>query len=200
MQIARGIGRSFDGHEGERLIRITLASPDEMFVGPSLTGLEVSSGDPDWDKAGRWMGESGCERVLRALADWPHAGCVLIRREGDGHLDLGELQVRVRAWCDARIMRSSQQIRLLRRIGIRTLVWSLVMLGLALGLSWSLQSEALLGPPGPLRLILSEALVIAGWVMMWRPVELLFCEPMRPAYERRLLRRLRDLRWRADSD
>jgi hypothetical protein len=187
-------------HHGEqrhsdpnRPIRIFLTRPEEMFVGPAVTDLPSDEGVQDWDEAGRWLGESGCERAMRMLADRPEAASMLIRGPWESATTAADLQARLRAWCDARILRSTQQIRLTRRMGLRTLVWSLLMLGLALTLSWGLQAEAVLGPPGPLRMVLAEALVIAGWVMMWRPVELLFCEPMTPAYERRLLRTLRDL-------
>lgn len=174
-------------------IRIFLTRSEEMFVGPAVTDLPVAEAVRDWDEAGRWLGESGCERALRMLADRPEAGSMLIGGPWDSATNAAELQARVRAWCDARILRSTQQIRLTRRLGLRTLAWSLLMLGMALTLSWGLQAEAVLGPAGPLRMVLAEALLIAGWVMIWRPVELLFCEPMKPAYERRLLRRLRDL-------
>lgn len=187
-----------DTHDRHEL-RITLAGPHEMFTGPSAPGPTPVGGVRGWDDAGRWLGESGCERALRTLAERPHAGPMVIRCVGEPAPDAAEFGAQIRAWCDARILSNSQHIRLVRRLGLRTLVWSLALLAAALGLSWTLQSEAVLGPPGPMRAVLSEALIIAGWVMMWRPVELLFCEPMRPAYERRLLRALRDLEWRCES-
>ncbi len=55
---------------------------------------------------------------------------------------------------------------------------------------WALQQESLLGPPGPVRTLAAEALVIAGWVVMWRPIELLVFDPMRPLMECRLLSRV----------
>ena len=49
-------------------------------------------------------------------------------------------------------------------------------------------------PPGPVRQILREGLVITGWVAMWRPLEVLFYDWWPLVRQRRLTRRLLDAR------
>jgi hypothetical protein len=73
---------------------------------------------------------------------------------------------------------------------MRTLLYAMAVLAVALIASWVLASDQLLGKPGVLRQLVSEALVIGGWVVMWRPFELLLIDPRRLGYENRILRRL----------
>jgi len=92
-------------------------------------------------------------------------------------------------WCQARISSNREINHLSRRFGARALAICIGVLGVLLALAWALQQESLLGPPGPVRTLAAEALVIAGWVVMWRPIELLVFDPMRPSFENRLLSR-----------
>lgn len=95
----------------------------------------------------------------------------------------------LKSWLVARIAANRDLIRQVRRIGWRVLGICTLALGAILALSWALLNDTLLGPPGALRTLLGEAFVIVGWVVMWRPIELLIFDPLRPAMETRLLER-----------
>ncbi len=78
-----------------------------------------------------------------------------------------------------------RELRLLLREGRRTLLTGLVFLGLCLALSQSLPQLV----PTAFSTFFEESLLIAGWVAMWRPLEIYLYDwwPLR-AYARRFQR------------
>lgn len=182
-----------------RSIVLTLCNSDELFAGPEPGGdFADGSTAPDWDAVGATLGEPGVNRLLRLLHARRDADEIVIRiREGfpaDTHIGRAADQSnaivrRLRAWMRARVASNMEMVRVGRRIGVRILAVCTVVLGMILALAWFLQQESPLGPPGPLRVLAAEAMVIAGWVVMWRPIELLVFDPMRPTFERRMLER-----------
>jgi hypothetical protein len=87
----------------------------------------------------------------------------------------------------------------MRIVALRTLAACLGLLAVAFLAASTLQSEAIFtGEPGPLRKLASEAIVIAGWVVMWRPFESLIFDPLEPKRESRMIRRLLALTWRVE--
>lgn len=176
-------------------IVLNLANADELFEPPEAGRPSMTCGAPvGWDDLGAAIGEPGVVRLLRLLQSQPHAKRLVIRVQqlssADPAASLVEVEARLRRWSHAKIATSQEQERLIHRIGLRVLAACTGLLGLALLASWVLQSDGVLGPPGPLRSLASEAIVIAGWVVMWRPIELLIFDPLRPAFERRLLERV----------
>lgn len=188
--------------DGNRsVIELTLASPEELFVGPAPGVRSLDrSGTATWDQIGAVLGEPGVDRLLRLVHANPQATVVRVRLDGDGlreqSADLGVVQGRLRTWLDCRLAVNAEQIRTIRRIGLRSTLLCLFLLGGALLLSWALRSERLMGEEaGPLRTLLAEALVIAGWVAMWRPLEMLLCDASRYRHENRLIALALAMRW-----
>ncbi|MBN8645121.1 MAG: hypothetical protein J0L61_07770 [Planctomycetes bacterium] len=178
-------------------IALTLDNAEELFTGPApgrAGGTEGGEGErertaPDWDTIGAALGEAGVTRLLRLLHARPGARTIIIRLREPG-ADPKEVEARMRRWCEARIAANRGQERSARLVGYKALVWCTGLLALALFASWLLQGDAVLGPAGPLRTVLGEAIIIAGWVVMWRPLELIVFDPMQPAFERRMLERV----------
>lgn len=188
-------------------LSLLLSSTDELFEGPPPGRRDVgaSTGASDWDSVGATLGEAGVIRLLRLLQAHPGATNVVLRLAGgpDGSSPCSKSEAdalirRLHAWCRARIASNRDIIRLSRRFGARVLAVCIGVLGVLLALAWALQQESLFGPPGPVRTLGAEALVIAGWVVMWRPIELLVFDPMRPAFESRLLARVLTMEGRVE--
>jgi hypothetical protein len=180
-------------------IVLRLATPDELFDGPP-PGRRVPASTPDaradWDAIGAALGEPGTLRLLRLLHAHPSAPSLIIRL---GAAD-DAIQTRLKTWAAAQIAANAEQVRVARTAGARASAACLIVLAGALAASWALQHEPVLGPPGPFRTLIAEALVIAGWVVMWRPLEMLLFDPVRPRRENRLLRRLMDMPWQVHAD
>lgn len=183
------------------VIELTLASPEELFVGPAPGVRSLDrSGAATWDQIGAVLGEAGVDRLLRLVHASPQATVVRFKLDGDGlpeqSAELGLVQDRLRTWLSCRRAVNAEQIRTIRRIGLRSTLLCLFLLGGALLVSWALQSERFMGDKaGPLRTLLAEALVIAGWVAMWRPLEMLLFDPLRHRHENRLIARVLAMRW-----
>jgi hypothetical protein len=110
-----------------------------------------------------------------------------------------DLESRLRLWCRAKLAANRSQIRAMRVVALRTLAACLALLAVAFLAASALQSETIFtGEPGPLRRLVSEAIVIAGWVVMWRPFESLIFDPLEPRRESRMVSRLLALSWRID--
>lgn len=77
-------------------------------------------------------------------------------------------------YCTARIDRTSNDLAFLRGRGIRALQRGLLFLAVCLLLSSLF--DGLEHFPGLIRRFLSEGFLIAGWVSLWHPIELLLYE------------------------
>lgn len=77
--------------------------------------------------------------------------------------------------------------RFRRRIGWRALAAALAILGLALGAHHVLQGR------GPWAQVVGEGLIIVGWVVLWRPSEILLFDWFETSEERSVLRRLAEM-------
>lgn len=178
-------------------LSLLLGAPDELFEGPPPGRIvAAATGALDWDHVGSTLGEAGVIRLLRLLQAHPGASGIVLRLAGGSGgsspcsgAEADALIRRLHAWCRARIASNREIMRLSRRMGARVLGLCIGVLGMLLALVWVLQQDSLLGPPGPVRTLAAEALVIVGWVVMWRPLELLVFDPIRPMLECRLLSR-----------
>lgn len=180
---------------------LTLENAGEMFAGPPPGRTLRAPHARSWDDIGAVLGEPGVARVLRMLEPGRGALNLEVRiRDWAGDEVAAGLAARLRDWCQARIEANRDSARRSRRIGAYLALGSCAVLAIALFLSWLLLEDSLLGPPGPLRVLLSEAVVIAGWVALWRPIEMIFFDPIRSTLENRLLARLLALGWRFVPD
>lgn len=174
-------------------IVLKLDDPSELFDGP-VPGRESASesSTPSWDDVGAALGESAVTRMLRSLQAQPHATqltlSVRMKASVEDHEFVG-IEDRLRRWCQARIAASREEDAIHRRIGFRILGLCTLLLAVTLVIAWAIQLQDLFGPVGPLRTLIAEAMTIAGWVVMWRPLEMLFFDRMRSTMERRLLER-----------
>lgn len=187
--------------QGPLELRLALDTTEELFQ-PGCPGRDIGlAGDSMlWDRVGAILGESGTSRLMRMLYIHKSASSIVlvVRRfhpgdstseTSDAALDSVSLTRRLHAWCRAQIEANQQLCRSMMRVGLRALLFAMLALGLVLAVAWLLAEDVVFGPPGPLRTLASEALIIAGWVAMWRPIEMLVFDPMKPRLETRLLRR-----------
>lgn len=93
--------------------------------------------------------------------------------------------------CDLRLAEADRALRQTRREGLRTLAVGLVFLTACVGIAALIEtmpiSERLFGR------MLMEGSIIAGWVGLWRPLEILLFDWWAPLRERALYQRLRTL-------
>ncbi len=184
-------------------IVLRLGSPAELFDGPAAAARPLPESDrQSWDDIGAILGQAGVARLLRLVYTHPRATRLLVQVAADGSSPeraAGELEARLRLWCQAKLAANRSQIRAIRIVALRTLAACLALLAVAFLAASTLQSESIFpGEPGPLRKLASEAIVIAGWVVMWRPFESLIFDPLEPKRESRMIRRLLALTWRIE--
>jgi hypothetical protein len=168
-------------------VRIAIAALEDLFSAPVV--------DPF---AGRLERESGIERILRAIDG---AG----RRSGSIELEISlpaagaegrtaaEVEAAIRAYARAEIEAEHRELALTRRRGRQSLWIGVPVLALCLGLSTA--ATTVLGSGG-LGDVLSNTFIIAGWVAMWRPAELLLYDWLPFRHRVILLKRLERARVR----
>jgi hypothetical protein len=160
---------------------------------PSLDALFVS---PDFEPLrGRTEEVSGLERLANELRPLPRAPVsariVLPSSERGANLE-NRCRVALRAVLDRRLERNRNDARSLRQEGYATLWRGLVFLALCLLGSRFVGNVPLL--PGFAERFVDEGLVIAGWVALWYPLDVLLYQRWPLARERRLYEHLRDMR------
>lgn len=180
-------------------ILLSINETNELFESRPQPGRIAAGEARTWDDIGAALGEAGAARLLRLALHQPDARRLVVR-VGGRHPSTPESRnsqtlALLRDWLDCKLAANTDDIRTTLRFGMRALAVALVALALALGTSVVLQSETLLGPTGPFRSLIAEALVIAGWVVMWRPVEMLLFDSWRPRLENRLIRRINAMPW-----
>ena len=131
-----------------------------------------------------------------ALADYLVDGAQDLRREPAMQIvfwlskpcDPGEIESAVRSHFDYQLERARRR----RREQVRT-GWTMVSIAaVAVVLLIALGEIVIDTWKGTLGVALSEALLISGWVLMWRPVEVLIYDAIPWRRERRVFRALRD--------
>jgi hypothetical protein len=103
----------------------------------------------------------------------------------------------LRRFCDVRIRQAIDELALLRWQTIKALQTGLIILAVCLLLSTLF--DGLGGLPEILRRFLGEGLLIAGWVSMWHPTELLLHEWWPQWREKQLYERIRDMELRIEA-
>jgi len=89
----------------------------------------------------------------------------------------------IRIYCERRVRELRCQVIDIRRTGWLTLRVGMLLLVAALGLSWLFSHFEPL--PNVFNRLFSESFIIAGWVILWRPLDLLFYEWLSPARDAR---------------
>jgi len=145
------------------VIRLELSEAAELFAAPPYDPL-----------SGRLERFPGVERVLSQLEDSRPAGPQTLEIAGadswPAAVTLADIEMAVARFCHTEREEARSSIQLTRRRGRQALWVGLPALGLCLAASGL--SSSLLGG-GALGNLLSNSFVIAGWVAMWRPAELL---------------------------
>jgi hypothetical protein len=158
----------------EELI-VKVSRIEHLFVAPDT--------DPLAQHEGEVMGEPALLRVVRHLLaarklSGTHRLVVLL----PGDKMAPGLADRVRAalerYCRLKLEDNDAQLRVLRHQAGRLLVRGLLILAVCVGLSSLFSSEALSFLPPLINNTLGEGFNVIGWVMLWRPVETYFFEPL----------------------
>ena len=165
-------------------LRIELGSLDELFTAPDFDPL-----------AGRVEELPGLERLanqLRPLPIGPVKACLVLPASARAPDLEQRCRVALRTVLERRIERNRNDACSLRGEGRATLWRGLVFLALCL------LGSSLLGTTGALPRYLEhyidEGLIIAGWVALWYPLDVLLYQRRPLARERRLYESLRDMR------
>ena len=165
-------------------LQLELPSLRELFAPPDL--------DP---MAGRTEESCGLDRLLNQLRPLPQAQ-VRTRILLPASERAPDLEERCRnalgVVLDRRIARNRNDARSLRLEGYATLWRGLVFLALCLLGSRLMAEIDLL--PGFIERFIDEGLVIAGWVALWYPLDVLLYQRWPLARERRLYESLREMR------
>lgn len=162
-------------------VRIELANPGELFAAPVPDPL-----------AGRPLAESGVDRILNQLRPKPgrsvRATLVLPASERTPDLE-ARCRAALERYCAAKIAANRNDDRSLWHEGRATLARGLLFLAICM------LGSHLVGEPKYLHPILArfldEGFVIAGWVALWWPLDVLLYQHWPLARERRMFGRLR---------
>lgn len=158
-------------------VRVALSTPAEFFVAPEFDPL-----------AGKLERRAGVDRALQLLGDLkrdqrPKVLEIVIPAAAATPTTLNELRSAITAYCRSEGEIAAHDSRETRHIGFWSLRRALPILAIFLGLS----SAATTFIHGALGSLLSNALVIAGWVVLWRPAELLLYDWWPASHRKALL-------------
>lgn len=157
---------------------LTLAHPGAMFSAP----------DPDPLAPGFALG-SGIERALSEVGARPvmrrREGRILLRFVGPERAEAAPMAAAVAAWCAARGEVLALQRAATWHEGLKTLWIAAIFIAVCVLLSAA--GSAWLQGPGVLPMLARDSLVIAGWVALWRPIDMLLYETWLLRRDRRVL-------------
>ena len=158
-------------------IRIALSRPEELFVASDYAPLE-----------GRFEQSPGIERILTQIEEAPrreqHVIEIALPAAHAGTED--RLRTAIAGYCQTAIAESGYQLKLTRKRGLLALRIGLPILGACLALSTAVVSWRNDGIGN----LLSNSFIIAGWVALWQPAELLLYDWWPHFHRINLLRRL----------
>src|SRR3954447_17679954 len=162
------------GVENQELV-VRVGEISHLFTAPDT--------DPLAQHEGEVMGEPALLRLVRRL---------LAARKMDDNIKLVVLlpvdkiepgrAERARAaltrYCTLKLEDNDAQLRITRREAARLLLRGLLILAVCVALSSLFRSEVITFLPPFLRNTLGEGFNVIGWVMLWRPVEAYFFDPL----------------------
>lgn len=160
-------------------IVVVLEQVEDLFMAASFAPL-----------AGHFEPRSGMEQVLDQVA-------VRLPRPGEQlHLQLiirqpteasdEAIKAAVRGYCEAVIVDRRLDLQRIQRNGRNALLLGLGFLAACMALSTAASASSFL--PEFIRRLFGEGLVIAGWVGLWRPIEVMLFDTRPPQHEIRLHR------------
>lgn len=165
-------------------LTLRLADINELFRAPEPEPL-----------AGRVSDESGIERLVRELNTKGLPRPVRTTIELPAQQASGDLkqavQTALRRYSEARINKIAGDLLYLRGHGIKALQIGTIFLAACLLLSAG--AARLQALPEFLRRFLTEGFIIAGWVSMWHPIELLLYSWWPKWWERKVYEKIRDM-------
>jgi hypothetical protein len=148
---------------------------EHLFVPPDT--------DPLAQHEGEVMGEPALRRVVRRLMaerKMASTGKLVVLLPQD-RIKPG-LTERVRAalvrYCTLKIEDNTAELAVMRRQAARLLARGILILIVCIGISTGIQSDAVTVLPPLLKSALGEGFNVIGWVMLWRPVEAFFFNPL----------------------
>jgi hypothetical protein len=144
---------------------------------------------------GRYTSASGLDRLItelksKSLHQPIRATIFLPPNQISGDL-VNDLSGGVRGYCDAQIHQINQDLASTRWQGIKALQTGLLFLAACLLLSAFFSGLAVL--PEFLRTFLGEGFLIAGWVSLWHPTELLLYEWWPYWRDKKLYKRIQEM-------
>lgn len=162
-------------------IRLELSDPRELFHAPQLDPL-----------AGQPHADPGIERILNRIRPRPGRP-VRATLQLPAAARAPDLETQVRAglqqYCDVRTGQIAHDLASLRQEGMATLWRGLLFLALCMFGSRVLGEPKVL--PDIVARFLDEGLIIAGWVALWYPLDVLLYQHWPLKRERRLYEQLR---------
>lgn len=160
-------------------IVIELERVEDLFEAASFAPLQ-----------GHFEPRTGMEQVLDQVAvrrlhprEQLRLGLVI---RSPSELTDAEIETAVRGYCEAVVADRRLDAQRVRRLGRNTLLLGLGFLATCMVLSTAVSTAAFL--PEFVRRLFGEGLVIAGWVGLWRPVEVLLFDTRPPQRDIRLHR------------
>jgi hypothetical protein len=164
------------GDKAESLIEIRLGSVAQLFH--TLDPTPFREGD---------LAAEAEDYILSYARDLPADARIRLVLHLPGGAGGADLSGAVRGFFAARAEAESRALRELFRDGWRALIIALAVVAVCLLLAWQI------GRPdggGLLRSILSESLVIFGWVAMWHPAQIFLYDWLPITRRRRVFRQL----------
>jgi len=164
-------GMAVENHE----LVVQVAEISDLFTAPDTDRLAQYEGEV--------MGEPALLRVVRRLMaarKIDDSARLVVLLPAD-KIEPG-LAERARAaltrYCTLKLEDNDAQLRITRREAARLLLRGLLILAICVALSSLFRSDAITFLPPFLKNTLGEGFNVIGWVMLWRPVEAYFFEPL----------------------
>jgi hypothetical protein len=156
-------------------IVVTVSDVRDLFVAPDADPLALPEGE--------MMGEPALLRVVRRLMaarkmSGVHKLVVVLPPEKiTAGLEERTRQALVR-YCSIKIEDNDAELRVMRREAGRLLLRGVLILLVCMGVSSLFNSDTFTALPPLLSSTLGEGFNVIGWVMLWRPVEAYFFNPL----------------------
>ncbi|HTT38763.1 MAG TPA: hypothetical protein VMH32_13975 [Burkholderiales bacterium] len=184
------MGAQQDAQPAVQELVVQVADIKHLFTAPDT--------DPLAQHEGEVMGEPALLRVVRRLMAAGNLGTggklVVLLPTAKTEPGLAErTHAALVRFCTLRLDDNDAELRILRREAARLLLRGLLILAICMGLSSLFRGDTITFLPPLIRNTLGEGFNVIGWVMLWRPVETYFFNPLPIRASSAALRFLRSL-------